>query len=392
VVLKVSDLQGDGAQQSYTLVVSNNNTAPVITSTPNTTANLNNVYQYQLTANDLEKDTLNYSLTQAPAGMNVDVNGLLTWAPLSAQLGKHNILLKVFDPYGAYSTQSYQINVTAINNAPVISSNPLSTTKLGKVYQYQLIATDIEGGNLTYSLIEQPVDMTISVAGLIKWQPEQLQSRNIKVEVSDSFAYSVQAWSLQVLPADPIDVELSVSSTKINQGEIVNIQVTAINVKGEKTINLSINGQAIGLDENNQAVFTAIEVGQHKVIATLRQGEEEVIKELNFFVLDPNNNLPPNISSEVNTLAKTENVYQYQVDAIDPEGTVLSYLLTDAPNGMTIDEQGLVQWQATVADVGLVAVTIEVSDADAKTASQSFNISVTALGKFNRRTCRVASE
>ncbi len=51
--------------------------------------------------------------------------------------------------------------------------------------------------------------------------------------------------------------------------------------------------------------------------------------------------------------------YQYQVEAVDPEGYSLTFRLIDAPESMTIDRSsGLVQWQADQS--GTFSIELEV--------------------------------
>ena len=49
---------------------------------------------------------------------------------------------------------------------------------------------------------------------------------------------------------------------------------------------------------------------------------------------------PPSIASSPDTTALEDAAYQYAVEAIDEEGAALSYSLTTAPTGMTIDTTG----------------------------------------------------
>jgi hypothetical protein len=49
----------------------------------------------------------------------------------------------------------------------------------------------------------------------------------------------------------------------------------------------------------------------------------------------------------------TSPVYAYTVEVTDPDGDVLNYSLTNAPEGMTINTAtGLITWTATLVQVG----------------------------------------
>ena len=74
------------------------NHAPVITSEPITIAFVDEEYIYDVEATDLDGDTLTYLLVTNPQGMSIEsVTGLITWTPISDQLGEHNVSVEVSD-------------------------------------------------------------------------------------------------------------------------------------------------------------------------------------------------------------------------------------------------------------------------------------------------------
>ena len=71
-------------------------------------------------------------------------------------------------------------------------------------------------------------------------------------------------------------------------------------------------------------------------------------------------------------------VYNYDVNATDPNGNPLSYILTRNPGGMSIDEStGLITW--TPASAGVFDVTVEVNDGLGGKHTQAFTISVETI-------------
>jgi hypothetical protein len=90
-------------------------------------------------------------------------------------------------------------------------------------------------------------------------------------------------------------------------------------------------------------------------------------------------NNPPTITSAAVTTGTEGVPYSYDVDASDPDGDTLTYSLTTAPSGMTIDSAtGLVSWTPSGTQAGSHAVTVEVSDGRGGTDTQSFAITVEA--------------
>ena len=81
---RVVDPGGLYAAQSFTITVANAASAPQITSTPATSAQVGVAYGYDVNASDANGDTLTYSLRQAPAGMTINAStGLIAWTPTS---------------------------------------------------------------------------------------------------------------------------------------------------------------------------------------------------------------------------------------------------------------------------------------------------------------------
>ena len=74
---------------------------------------INTGYLYQVRAVDPDGNSLTYSLSQAPAGMQIDASsGLITWYPTAVQLGQNQVTVRVEDGRGGSDTQTFTVNVT----------------------------------------------------------------------------------------------------------------------------------------------------------------------------------------------------------------------------------------------------------------------------------------
>lgn len=94
--------------------------------------------------------------------------------------------------------------------------------------------------------------------------------------------------------------------------------------------------------------------------------------------VEPINNAPVIISTPL-TDAQVNTVYQYSVVGHDPDQEGLTYSLTTAPTGMTIDAtSGLIQWTPVAEQEGTQSVVVTASDVGGLEVSQSFDITVTA--------------
>ncbi|MEH2362218.1 putative Ig domain-containing protein [Nostoc sp.] len=91
----------------------------------------------------------------------------------------------------------------------------------------------------------------------------------------------------------------------------------------------------------------------------------------------PYPNQSPIITSAPVLTAYSSQSYTYQVAANDPDGAVLGYLLYDAPEGMSVDQNsGLITWSPTQQSPVSTDVTLQVYDLRGAHTTQSFTLNV----------------
>ncbi|GAB1542664.1 hypothetical protein NUACC21_53380 [Scytonema sp. NUACC21] len=90
----------------------------------------------------------------------------------------------------------------------------------------------------------------------------------------------------------------------------------------------------------------------------------------------PYPNLAPVITSTAVTTATLGQDYSYQISAFDPDGSVLGYLLYDAPTGMTVDANGLINWTPVAGSTLQEKVVLYTYDLRGGYTTQSFTINV----------------
>ncbi|MBW2996346.1 PKD domain-containing protein [Candidatus Woesearchaeota archaeon] len=117
IKLKVTDNDGKTDTDSLKITITEGDTPPpppnnppVITTTPITVGTVGQVYQYNVDATDADGDILYYSLTESPAGMEIDsADGVISWTP--GEEGEYNVTVMVEDGNGGSDTQSFTIIV-----------------------------------------------------------------------------------------------------------------------------------------------------------------------------------------------------------------------------------------------------------------------------------------
>ncbi len=154
-------------------IINNIHHPPQITSTPITTIEAGEFYQYQLIANDPDEgDSLLFVQEESPGFLQIDeTTGLITGKTTLSDTGSYQIKVIVTDKWGSDAIQDYTLTVLPkiLNHPPLITSAPVTTVGAGEFYRYQLIANDPdEGDSLLFMLEESPGFLQIDeTTGLI---------------------------------------------------------------------------------------------------------------------------------------------------------------------------------------------------------------------------------
>jgi hypothetical protein len=325
---------------------------PTITSSANLNATGGVAYRYD------EDDTLSssgtgpiaYKLNFAPSGMQLDESGLLTWTPEASQEGQHAVQITATNAVGSDS-QDFVITVSLPSNLPILDFNQDPPSSYGGSQDGNGLVT-IEGGGTTLTMSGN------------RWQQVDL-IYNITPDTILEFDFHGIGF----------DNDLAISSDKT-------FKLYGSQNWGDATFEYSGSG--------NEEHFV-IPVGQFYVGSVVNI----------FFVMDhdvnnPNANssfsnvriyedgalpavIPPLINSIANLSASVGNAYEYDDDStVSSSGTApFSFVLDIGPSGMTLDDNGLLNWTPDETQVGQHAVQISVSN-EAGKDTQSFEISIAA--------------
>jgi len=137
------------------------------------------------------------------------VNNLLSISPVSGQHGSDSLIVRLTDQGGLSDSQEILVNITSVNENPIITTVPTTTATEDQQYLYDVNAVDGDDDTLTYSLQTAPSGMNInSTSGLITWTPTNTQANtqggiySVVVMVSDVEANDNQSFSITVTPVN----------------------------------------------------------------------------------------------------------------------------------------------------------------------------------------------
>ena len=149
----ISDGHGGMDTATVHLTVTPVNDAPVALNQSVTTAE-DTPKNGTLVATDVDGDTLTYMLVAGPAHGAVVVNGdgTFTYTPAANYNGSDSFTFKANDGTLDSNVATVSITVTAVNDAPVAQNQSITTVE-DTATNGTLVATDVDGDSLTYSLV-----------------------------------------------------------------------------------------------------------------------------------------------------------------------------------------------------------------------------------------------
>jgi RHS repeat-associated protein len=282
--------------------------------------------------------------------------------------------------------------LAALNQPPAFTSQPNTEAIPGVPYVYQAAAADNDHDPLTFSLLSGPAGMAVEPAtGKVTWSPQQgdLGNQAVALRVDDGRgATAEQDFTLPVTVAPPNQPPVFTSTPVVdgNVNTAYTYQATARDLDGDPLTFAVVSGPK-GLTINPSSGLvqwtpTADQLGPDAVSLQVSDGRGGTATQVyTIGVEQQKGNLPPAIVSQPVTTAAVGQDYQYPVKALDADNDPLTYSLTTAPPGMTIDPAtGLVRVPAAdipqLLQAQPVPVTVRVDDGRGGFDTQSYTLNV----------------
>jgi VCBS repeat-containing protein len=197
----------------------------------------------QLEASDLDGDELTFTqVSEAVAGLTINADGSYTFDPTDAAYEtlaegvKETFVVKykVEDGKGGVDSAELTIEVTGINDEPVPEPDFQVVTQGGEVVSGQLIAKDIDGDDLTFSIEGEPVaGLTINADGSYTFDPSDAAYKSLTAgeKKTTLVTYKVEdgkgGWNT---------AQLTLEMTGVNDGpDVVGVKENSTIVQGAAT-------------------------------------------------------------------------------------------------------------------------------------------------------------
>ncbi len=333
----------------------------------------------------LREDTLDARLSYQSTTFNRRSRTLRVDARLTNQAatGLGPFVLAAYAPFDPLAVQLGNGEGT-IDDAPYVNFDTDSPT-----------VTDPDGDMLTFSLETAPAGMTIDAdTGQVTFLAPADGNYNVSILADDSNGGSaVQAYTLRVGDAGPANGSPIISSTPGTEATVDSLYLylpQAADPDGD-TLSYSLLSAPAGMqlllspagpagEGGVRLEWTpdSTQLGPQPILLVVEDGNGgSASQSFTVVVSDVPPNQPPVITSSPSRLATQDEPYSYEVDAVDPEATTLTYGLTNPPAGMTIDSAtGQLTWTPTSSDLGGNPVTVTATDAAGLVATQTYSLEV----------------
>ena len=401
---------GNTDTATVTVTVAPVNDAPTLTGTPATTVSQDSAYSFTPDSDDVDGDTLLFSIANKPAWASFDTaTGALTGTPGSADVGTTTgIVISVDDQQGApdsvQSLPAFNLTVGNVNDAPVISGTPATSVDEGTPYSFVPSASDIDGDPLLFSIANKPAWASFNTStGELSGTPgngDAGTTTGIVISVDDQqgFPNSVQslpAFSLTVNGVNDAPVIGGTPDTSVDEDTAYSFVPTFSDGDGDTPLFSIANKPAWASFDTDTGELSGTpgnsDVGTTSGIVISvddQQGAPDSVQSLPAFDLTVNNvNDAPTIGGTPATSVGEMAPYSFVPTAsdVDPTMDTLTFSIVNQPSWASFDPNtGELSGTPGSGDAGVTTsgIVISVSDGIAPAVDLSaFDLSV--LAGFN---------
>ncbi|MCF7871694.1 PKD domain-containing protein [Candidatus Woesearchaeota archaeon] len=282
---------------------------------------------------------------------------------------------------GTTETTTRSMRLNLLVTSPVILQNPTadftyspSSPEVNEAVTFTSTSTDADGTITNY---EWKVDGTVVGAGnTLSYTFTNTGSHNVELKVTDNDGLTdtkTKTVNVVSVATSPI-ADFYYAPFNPQVGTVMSFTSNSTDSDGSIVFYAwKIDGDIVGTSKTMTHTFAS--AGSHQVSLTVTDDDaltDTKTKTINVI----NANSAPYFTSSPVTEGIVGEEYIYDANAIDDENDVLEFGLSQAPNGMTINEDtGLITWTPTTK--GEFSVVLYVSDGINPAINQFFTINVT---------------
>jgi large repetitive protein len=199
---------------------------------------------FTLTGSDIEGSPLTFEILSQPANGTLTGSAPdLTYTPNANFNGQNSFTFRVNDGGLNSNIATVTINVTPVNDAPTASNSSVTTPEDTPV-TIGLVANDLDGDALTYTITQQPAHGTLTGSG-----PSVVYSPALNYFGPDAFKFKVNDGTTD----SQEEATVSITVTPVNDAPIANNQTAT--TEEDKPVGITLTGSDI---EGDPLTFTVL--------------------------------------------------------------------------------------------------------------------------------------
>ncbi len=267
-----------------------------------------------------------------------------------------------------------------------ITSEPEEDAEAGKQFIYNANAESNINCPINWELVSGPDGMEINEnSGVLSWTPEQAGEYDIEIKAFLSCSTDVedtQSFTIEVIDQiNEAEVEItSEPDTEIMLGDDFEYQLTAeTNVDCGILFELKNSPESMTISEAGLIEWTPEETGNYQVVVRAYLDCDHTVSDMQAFTIqayDPNDDAELEIVSVPPTSAYINKQYIYKIKSKTSVKCDVIYTLKDAPEGMTLEDNGLIKWMPGTAGEYDISIGAYLDCAEEVTDSQEYILKV----------------
>ena len=389
------------SQVSFSWTVADTNQAPTITNPGNRSSAEGIIISLQITAADLDGNTLTYSAVNLPDGLSINpgsglISGTISYT--AHTLSPYNCSVTVTDNGSPVlqDQESFSWTVTDVNAAPQVTDPPDQADAEGDEVSLQINASDPDGDQLTYSATNLPDGLTIGessglISGTLSYTASVSSPYTVTVTVTDNgspqqFTQIEIGWSVSNTNRAPVIT--NPGSMTDTEGDTINLQIAASDLDGNNLV-FSGSGLPDGLSINSSGLIsgtiseTANDNSPYSVqITVVDDGSPVLQDQVSFTWTIDEANQAPQVTTPPDQEDAEGEVISLQIEASDPDDDDLIYSASGLPDGLSINSEtglisGTIPYTASASSPYEVTVTVEDNGSPVLQDQAEFNWVVT---------------
>jgi len=390
-ILVATDLDGARGTRVVTLIVENSNRPPQILLTQETIeTNEGEPFSFTVPTFDQDGDLVSVVAQNLPEGA-LFLDPVFTWT--TAVEGEYLVTFVATDPDSLEDTFDRTIVVLGVNEPPVFDLVPAVDVDAGEPVTIEVIATDPDGDELTYSLVATGEDDILSrgadfTGRTFTWTPSasDIGPNIVSFMVQDpegledmlEATITVTGRNIQLPPE--FDVSYYEKPIVIEEGQELFFDLSIAVTEAERedlSFWVSDLPEGAEYDEATALITWTPNLAQSGTYGILCGVSDGNFQDLKTLVVEVTEKDVPPVLEPVGDLSVAENMLlKLNLMATDASGEPVTFDADGLPEGAQVFSQGLVKFRPTFEQQGDYQVTFYAIDASGNTDEETVTLTV----------------